>query len=65
MQLRDSGWEGGDQSNIVVPAEGVKNGTPISAVSYALNDTATVSIQSSLKRLDTKTILVAYILHRP
>ena len=49
MQLRDSGWEGGGQSDIVVPAEGVKNGTPISAVSYALNNTAAVSIQRSLE----------------
>ena len=49
MQLRDSGWQGGGQSDIVVPAEGVKNGTPISAVSYALNNTAAVSIQRSLE----------------
>ena len=65
MQLRDSGWEGGGQSNIVVPAENVKNGTPISAVSYALNNTAAVSIQRSLKQLDAKIVIVAYILHRP
>lgn len=38
-QLRDSDWIGGSQSEIV--ASDAKNGTPISAVAYALNETST------------------------
>lgn len=62
MQLRESGWEGGGPSDVVVGAGEAKNGTPISAVSYVVKDTAAVSIQRSL-RLDAKTIIVACILH--
>jgi hypothetical protein len=41
-QLDDKGdWQGGDASNIV--AVDAKNGTPIAAVAYARNDTASVS----------------------
>ena len=47
MQLRETGWEGGGPSDVVVGAGDAKNGTPISAVSYALNNTAAVSIQRS------------------
>ena len=49
MQLRDDGWVGGGLSDVVVPAGGAKNGTPISVVSYALNDEATVSIQRCIE----------------
>ena len=49
MQLRDSGWEGGGLSNVVVPAGDAKNGTPISVVSYAYDNKAAVSIQRSLE----------------
>ena len=44
MQLRDSGWVGGGDSDVVIPAGVAKNGTPISVVSYALNNEAAVSI---------------------
>ena len=49
MQLRDNGWEGGQESDIVVGEGVAKNGTPISAVSYALDDVAAVSFQRSLR----------------
>ena len=49
MQLRDNGWEGGQESDIVVGEGVAKNGTPISAVSYALDDVAAVSLQRSLR----------------
>lgn len=46
-QLESDGtWEGGDVTDVV--AIGAKNGTPIAAVAYARNDTATVSKQFSL-----------------
>lgn len=42
MQLMNDGtWEGGDPSTIV--ATNAKNGTPISAVAYAMDGKATVS----------------------
>lgn len=49
MQLRDDGWQGGGESDVVVGEGIAKNGTPISAVSYALNDVAAVSLQRSLR----------------
>lgn len=49
MQLRETGWEGGGPSDVVVPAGYAKNGTPISAVSYAYDNKAAVSIQRSLE----------------
>ena len=39
----DGTWQGGDVTNIV--AADAKNGTPISAVAYARNQTAAVGIQ--------------------
>lgn len=45
-QLRDSDWVGGTQSEIV--ASDAKNGTPISAVAYALNNTSTVCFEAVL-----------------
>lgn len=44
-QLRDGDWVGGTQSEIV--AYDAKNGTPISAVAYALHNVSTVSDESS------------------
>ena len=45
MQLGEDGeWAGGNSTDLVVPATEVKNGTPIAAVSYILNDVFTVSI---------------------
>ena len=42
-QLNSQGvWQGGDATNIV--ATDAKNGTPIAAVAYARNDTASVGI---------------------
>lgn len=49
MQLRESGWQGGQESDVVVGEGIAKNGTPISAVSYALNNVAAVSLQRSLE----------------
>ena len=46
MQLRDNGWEGGQESDTVVGEGVAKNGTAISAVSY---DVAAVSLQRSLR----------------
>lgn len=43
MQLMENGnWTGGDSTNIV--ATDARNGTPISAVAYALDRTSTVHI---------------------
>jgi hypothetical protein len=39
---KDGSWEGGSTSEIL--AENAKNATPIAAVAYAMNETATVSI---------------------
>ena len=45
MQLDEDGhWAGGNSTNLVVPAAEVKNGTPITAVSYVFNYIAAVSI---------------------
>lgn len=41
MRLTDSGWVGGDEATVVV--SDAKNGTPISAVSYVLDNVSTVS----------------------
>ena len=49
MQLRENQWVGGSISDVVVGAGDAKNGTPISAVSYALNNTAAVSIERSVE----------------
>ena len=49
MQLRDNGWQGGQESDVVVGEGIAKNGTPISAVSYAINDVAAVSLQRPLR----------------
>lgn len=64
MQLRANGWQGGQESDVVVGEGIAKNGTPISAVSYALNNQAAVSLQRSLKPSHAKLVIVAYILHR-
>lgn len=42
LQLNNGDWEGGDESTIVAPA--AKNGTPISAVAYALDSVTYVSL---------------------
>ena len=49
MQLREKGWQGGQESDIVVGEGIAKNGTPISAVSYAINNVAAVSLPRSLE----------------
>lgn len=41
MRLTDRGWVGGDDTTVVV--SNAKNGTPISAVSYVLDNVSTVS----------------------
>lgn len=41
MRLTDSGWVGGDETTVVV--SNARNGTPISAVSYVLDNVSTVS----------------------
>jgi len=63
-QLDSKGnWQGGGLTDIV--AADAKNGTPIAAVAYARNDTASVSglrcYEGQLKLTDTT---VAYILHQ-
>ena len=49
MQLRENGWQGGQESDVVIGEGIAKNGTPISAVSYALNNVAAVSFKRSLE----------------
>ena len=49
MQLRENGWQGGQESDVVIGEGIAKNGTPISAVSYALNNVAAVSLTRSLE----------------
>jgi len=47
MQLMTNGmWVGGDETNIV--ATDAKNGTPISAVAYAMDDVSTVCLLCSV-----------------
>ena len=44
MQLGEDGeWAGGNSTDLVVPAADVKDGTPITAVSYIFNNISTVS----------------------
>jgi hypothetical protein len=65
MQLMSDGtWQGGDSTNIV--ATDARNGTPISAVAYAMDRVSTVSSSHShhLSVLSLILFLVAYILHR-
>ena len=59
----DGTWQGGAVTDLV--AIDAKNGTPIAAVAYARNDTATVSVQPNLKNMPkTDAKKVAYILHQ-
>jgi hypothetical protein len=62
IQLLNNGaWAGGDATNIV--ATDAKNGTPISAVAYAMDNVATVS-QFYMSHYLLLQDLVAHILHR-
>ena len=61
-QLRDNDWVGGTLSEVV--AFDAKNGTPISAVAYALNNVSTVrSLVESRVQLNNFNE-VAHFLHR-
>jgi hypothetical protein len=62
LELLNNGvWAGGDATNIV--ATDAKNGTPISAVAYAMDGVATVS-QFYISHHVLLQDLVAHILHR-
>jgi hypothetical protein len=61
-QLRDGKWVGGTQSEIV--AYDAKNGTPISAVAYALHNTSTVSGGDRVPISGSNEYLVAHLLRR-
>lgn len=52
-QLRENDWVGGTLSEVV--AFDAKNGTPISAVAYALNNVSTVSLCLTCRVSMTKT----------
>lgn len=59
----DGTWRGGDVTDVV--AVDAKNKTPIAAVAYARNQTASVGIQLGLEnRSRTNARIVAYILHQ-
>jgi hypothetical protein len=60
--LNDGSWAGGDASSIV--ATDAKNGTPISAVAYAMDGIATVSQFPQIHHRLLLQDLVAHILHR-
>jgi hypothetical protein len=61
-QLRENDWVGGTLSEVV--AFDAKNGTPISAVAYALNNVSTVSSVPDSLVPSANVGEVAHLLHR-
>ena len=61
-QLRDNDWVGGTLSEVV--AFDAKNGTPISAVAYALNNVSTVCLFVGSRVQLTDFNEVAHLLYR-
>lgn len=66
IQLTPKGeWIGGTASEVIV--SDAKNATPISAVSYSLNDTSvvcTIALGQPASMTDLSICLVAHLLHR-